>query len=30
MKAVVWHGRGDVRVDDMPDPRIGTPGFVQQ
>ncbi len=25
MKAVVWHGRGDVRVDDVPDPRIEEP-----
>ena len=22
MKAVTWHGRRDVRVDDVPDPRI--------
>lgn len=25
MKAVVWHGREDVRVDDVPDPRIEEP-----
>jgi threonine dehydrogenase-like Zn-dependent dehydrogenase len=25
MKAVVWHGREDVRVDDVPDPRIEQP-----
>ncbi|WP_018503915.1 zinc-dependent alcohol dehydrogenase [Parafrankia discariae] len=26
MKAVVWHGRRDVRVDEVPDPRIEHPG----
>ena len=25
MKAVVWHGKADVRVDDVPDPRIQEP-----
>ena len=25
MRAVVWHGRGDVRVDEVPDPRIEEP-----
>lgn len=25
MKAVCWHGKGDVRVDDVPDPRIENP-----
>jgi threonine dehydrogenase-like Zn-dependent dehydrogenase len=25
MKAVVWHGKEDVRVDDVPDPRIRRP-----
>ncbi|HEX2039768.1 MAG TPA: alcohol dehydrogenase catalytic domain-containing protein, partial [Acidimicrobiales bacterium] len=25
MKAVVWHGKEDVRVDDVPDPRIEEP-----
>ena len=25
MKAVVWHGKQDVRVDDVPDPRIEEP-----
>jgi len=25
MKAVVWHGKADVRVDDVPDPRIEEP-----
>ncbi len=25
MKAVVWHGKGDVRVDEVPDPRIEEP-----
>lgn len=25
MKAVVYHGRGDVRVEEVPDPRIETP-----
>ncbi|WP_026311186.1 zinc-dependent alcohol dehydrogenase [Parafrankia elaeagni] len=26
MKAVTWHGRRDVRVDEVPDPRIEQPG----
>jgi threonine dehydrogenase-like Zn-dependent dehydrogenase len=26
MKAVCWHGAGDVRVEDVPDPRIEAPG----
>src|SRR5579884_752788 len=25
MKAVAWHGTGDVRVDNVPDPRIEQP-----
>jgi threonine dehydrogenase-like Zn-dependent dehydrogenase len=25
MKAVVWHGIGDIRVDDVPVPRIQQP-----
>ena len=25
MKAVTWHGRRDVRVDEVPDPRIEAP-----
>ena len=25
MKALCWHGKGDVRVDDVPDPRIVDP-----
>ena len=25
MKAVVWHGVGDIRLDDVPDPRIEAP-----
>src|SRR5919201_5997694 len=25
MRAVVWHGRQDVRVDDVPDPRLEEP-----
>ncbi|HEY7255675.1 MAG TPA: alcohol dehydrogenase catalytic domain-containing protein, partial [Solirubrobacterales bacterium] len=25
MKAVAWHGTGDVRVDDVPDPTIEQP-----
>ncbi len=25
MKAVVWHGREDVRVDEVPDPAIQEP-----
>ena len=28
MKAVVWHGKRDVRVDDVPDPRIEEPTDV--
>ena len=28
MKAVVWHGRGDVRVDTVPDPAIHEPDDV--
>jgi threonine dehydrogenase-like Zn-dependent dehydrogenase len=28
MKAVVWHGQRDVRVDDVPDPRIEEPTDV--
>lgn len=26
MKAVVWHGVGDIRLDEVPDPRIEQPG----
>ncbi|MGW4487409.1 zinc-dependent alcohol dehydrogenase [Amycolatopsis sp. NPDC004368] len=26
MKAVVWHGVGDIRLDDVPDPKILEPG----
>ncbi len=26
MRAVVWHGKGDVRVENVPDPRIEAPG----
>lgn len=26
MKALCWHGKGDVRVDSVPDPRIEDPG----
>ena len=26
MKALVWHGKGDVRVDNVPDPKILDPG----
>jgi threonine dehydrogenase-like Zn-dependent dehydrogenase len=25
MRALTWHGKGDVRVEDVPDPRIETP-----
>src|SRR4051794_26482472 len=25
MKAVVWHGVGDIRLDDVPEPRIQEP-----
>jgi threonine dehydrogenase-like Zn-dependent dehydrogenase len=25
VKAVVWHGKEDVRVDEVPDPRIEQP-----
>ena len=25
MKAVTWQGKGNVRVDDVPDPRVGEP-----
>ena len=25
MKALVWHGRNDVRFDTVPDPTIGAP-----
>ena len=25
MKAVVWHGVGDIRLDDVPDPTIQDP-----
>ncbi|WP_433604693.1 zinc-dependent alcohol dehydrogenase [Dactylosporangium sp. CA-139114] len=28
MKAVVWHGKRDVRVDDVPDPRIEQPNDI--
>ena len=28
MKAVTWHGKGDVRVDKVPDPKIQDPGDV--
>jgi threonine dehydrogenase-like Zn-dependent dehydrogenase len=28
MKALCWHGKGDVRVDDVPDPKIEEPGDV--
>ncbi len=28
MKAVVWHGKGDVRVDNVPDPKIEEQGDV--
>ncbi|GAB3227859.1 zinc-dependent alcohol dehydrogenase [Glycomyces halotolerans] len=26
MKAVVWHGTGDIRLDEVPDPKIQDPG----
>ena len=26
MKALVWHGKGDVRCDEVPDPKIENPG----
>ena len=26
MKAVVWHGVGDIRLEDVPDPKILEPG----
>ena len=29
MKALVWHGRKDVRVEEVPDPRPPAPGQVQ-
>lgn len=25
MKAVVWHGKGDIRLDDVEDPRVREP-----
>jgi threonine dehydrogenase-like Zn-dependent dehydrogenase len=28
MKAVCWHGTGDIRVDNVPDPQIADPGDV--
>src|SRR3954469_2836109 len=28
MRAVTWHGKRDVRVDEVPDPRIEDPGDV--
>ena len=28
MKALCWHGKGDVRVDTVPDPRIEDPRDV--
>ena len=28
MKAVVWHGKNDMRVDNVPDPKIQDPGDV--
>ena len=28
MKALTWHGQGDVRVDNVPDPKIEDPGDV--
>jgi threonine dehydrogenase-like Zn-dependent dehydrogenase len=28
MKALCWHGRGDVRVDSVPDPKLKEPGDV--
>ncbi len=29
MRAVVWHGRGDVRVEDVPEPPTPGPGQVK-
>jgi threonine dehydrogenase-like Zn-dependent dehydrogenase len=29
MKAVVFHGVGDIRLDDMPEPKIRQPGWVK-
>ena len=29
MKAICWHGRGDVRVDTVPDPEIQQPRDFQ-
>ena len=28
MKAIVWHGKGDVRCDTVPDPKIEDPRDV--
>ncbi|WP_300435378.1 zinc-dependent alcohol dehydrogenase [Christiangramia sp.] len=28
MKALVWHGRNDVRIDNVPDPKIQDPGDI--
>lgn len=28
MKALVWHGRNDVRIDNVPDPKIEQPGDI--
>jgi threonine dehydrogenase-like Zn-dependent dehydrogenase len=28
MKAICWHGTNDVRVDNVPDPKIADPGDV--
>src|SRR5579872_4585792 len=28
MKAICWHGKEDVRVDTVPDPKIADPGDV--
>ena len=28
MKALTWHGKGDVRIDTVADPRIEMPGDV--
>ena len=28
MKALVWHGRNDVRIDNVPDPQIQDPGDI--
>lgn len=25
MKALCWHGKGDVRIDNVPDPKIEEP-----